>query len=133
MRSTASNGNELRSTVPLAELESTRRPLSSTSALTALRPRSAMLAEPSLPRPAVSLAEALATGSSRSNSPTLVEPVLSISVRSRIVTGAGPVRSRSEEHTSELQSLKRISYAVFCLKTKNDHITHTDIQRQYTK
>src|SRR3546814_3140850 len=27
--------------------------------------------------------------------------------------------SRSEEHTSELQSLKRISYAVFCLKKKN--------------
>src|SRR3546814_3366725 len=28
---------------------------------------------------------------------------------------------RSEEHTSELQSLMRISYAVFCLKTKNQH------------
>src|SRR3546814_4428329 len=27
-------------------------------------------------------------------------------------------RDRSEEHTSELQSLMRISYAVFCLKTK---------------
>src|SRR3546814_7549858 len=31
---------------------------------------------------------------------------------------------RSEEHTSELQSLMRISYAVFCLKKKNRH-THT--------
>src|SRR3546814_4827026 len=31
---------------------------------------------------------------------------------------------RSEEHTSELQSLMRISYAVFCLKKKNNH-THT--------
>src|SRR3546814_1644303 len=31
---------------------------------------------------------------------------------------------RSEEHTSELQSLMRISYAVFCLKKKNNkHIT----------
>src|SRR3546814_3985165 len=30
--------------------------------------------------------------------------------------------SRSEEHTSELQSLMRISYAVFCLKKKNKHI-----------
>src|SRR3546814_10755292 len=30
----------------------------------------------------------------------------------------GTVSSRSEEHTSELQSLMRISYAVFCLKTK---------------
>src|SRR3546814_5480448 len=29
-------------------------------------------------------------------------------------------RVRSEEHTSELQSLMRISYAVCCLKTKND-------------
>src|SRR3546814_5571414 len=34
-------------------------------------------------------------------------------------TAAGrPPRSRSEEHTSELQSLMRISYAVFCLKKK---------------
>src|SRR3546814_4639348 len=30
--------------------------------------------------------------------------------------------TRSEEHTSELQSLMRISYAVFCLKKKNQHI-----------
>src|SRR3546814_6647612 len=29
-------------------------------------------------------------------------------------------RTRSEEHTSELQSLMRISYAVFCLKKKNN-------------
>src|SRR3546814_3556220 len=29
--------------------------------------------------------------------------------------------TRSEEHTSELQSLMRISYAVFCLKKKNTH------------
>src|SRR3546814_1871902 len=37
-----------------------------------------------------------------------------------------PIRSRlarSEEHTSELQSLMRISYAVFCLNKKK-HITH---------
>src|SRR3546814_4672587 len=31
---------------------------------------------------------------------------------------------RSEEHTSELQSLMRISYAVFCLKKKNKKSTH---------
>src|SRR3546814_4633778 len=31
---------------------------------------------------------------------------------------------RSEEHTSELQSLMRISYAVFCLKKKNHTHTH---------
>src|SRR3546814_9164666 len=32
-----------------------------------------------------------------------------------------PVEVRSEEHTSELQSLMRISYAVFCLKNKTKH------------
>src|SRR3546814_3603632 len=32
--------------------------------------------------------------------------------------GSARVRPRSEEHTSELQSLMRISYAVFCLKKK---------------
>src|SRR3546814_6083950 len=38
------------------------------------------------------------------------------------VEGVGqlPVGTRSEEHTSELQSLMRISYAVFCLKKKNN-------------
>src|SRR3546814_2393768 len=35
---------------------------------------------------------------------------------------------RSEEHTSELQSLMRISYAVFCLKKKKKH--NTDIQHR---
>src|SRR3546814_3458392 len=34
-------------------------------------------------------------------------------------TGPG-IADRSEEHTSELQSLMRISYAVFCLKKKNN-------------
>src|SRR3546814_4405051 len=32
--------------------------------------------------------------------------------------------ARSEEHTSELQSLMRISYAVFCLKKKTKHINN---------
>src|SRR3546814_4867909 len=34
--------------------------------------------------------------------------------------GASHANMRSEEHTSELQSLMRISYAVFCLKKKNN-------------
>src|SRR3546814_2243243 len=38
---------------------------------------------------------------------------------------------RSEEHTSELQSLMRISYAVFCLKKKTKHNTH-DVNTQLT-
>src|SRR3546814_3454483 len=39
-------------------------------------------------------------------------------------------RTRSEEHTSELQSLMRISYAVFCLKkkTKKKNTTNIDIR-----
>src|SRR3546814_5847570 len=45
-----------------------------------------------------------------------------------LAAGAGQVRAdRSEEHTSELQSLMRISYAVFCLKKKkhiNKNTTH---------
>src|SRR3546814_6920902 len=34
-----------------------------------------------------------------------------------------PGRNRSEEHTSELQSLMRISYAVFCLQKKKNTVT----------
>src|SRR3546814_1268212 len=41
-----------------------------------------------------------------------------------------PPDSRSEEHTSELQSLMRISYAVFCLKKKNNH--HSNNSHIYT-
>src|SRR3546814_4769748 len=50
--------------------------------------------------------------------------------RAARATAAVPRRARadnrSEEHTSELQSLMRISYAVFCLKKKTTHITETD-------
>src|SRR3546814_3744141 len=38
-------------------------------------------------------------------------------------TGLSDFGGRSEEHTSELQSLMRISYAVFCLKKKKKHTT----------
>src|SRR3546814_6658752 len=41
-----------------------------------------------------------------------------------------PIGQRSEEHTSELQSLMRISYAVFCLKKqKKQTNTHTHVDR----
>src|SRR3546814_5655446 len=39
-------------------------------------------------------------------------------------------RERSEEHTSELQSLMRISYAVFCLKKKKEEV-YTNKQQKY--
>src|SRR3546814_1729172 len=49
--------------------------------------------------------------------------------------GATPPK-RSEEHTSELQSLMRISYAVFCLKKKNykpsTHAEQKDTHQIYT-
>src|SRR3546814_1154665 len=62
----------------------------------------------------------------------LGHPLVSLPVAALLLTanqGAGPARlsalvlglgARSEEHTSELQSLMRISYAVFCLKKKKE-------------
>src|SRR3546814_7552528 len=46
--------------------------------------------------------------------------------REGVVQGAdvGGALHRSEEHTSELQSLMRISYAVFCLKKKKNQNNH---------
>src|SRR3546814_10061357 len=41
-----------------------------------------------------------------------------------------PPTDRSEEHTSELQSLMRISYAVFCLKKKKKKIEQMNIRNQ---
>src|SRR3546814_2258431 len=48
----------------------------------------------------------------------------------RLDRGTRTVLSRSEEHTSELQSLMRISYAVFCLKKTKK--TNTDYQPHST-
>src|SRR3546814_9949082 len=50
-------------------------------------------------------------------SPAAPEPMM--------MTSASTSAIRSEEHTSELQSLMRISYAVFCLKKKNNKIKKT--------
>src|SRR3546814_2589672 len=46
--------------------------------------------------------------------------------RKKCARAPGPLgQNRSEEHTSELQSLMRISYAVFCLKKKNTDLYMT--------
>src|SRR3546814_7704180 len=45
----------------------------------------------------------------------------------------GSWRMRSEEHTSELQSLMRISYAVFCLKKKNKKVIKNENEEQHRK
>src|SRR3546814_7196912 len=58
-------------------------------------------------------------------------------VRSR--SARSDIHQRSEEHTSELQSLMRISYAVFCLKKKKDtrrnttQLYHTTQTKPYQK
>src|SRR3546814_7352623 len=58
--------------------------------------------------------------------PTLAERPTASHSRAIIST----TTSRSEEHTSELQSLMRISYAVFCLKKKKKHKFN---QKTYTQ
>src|SRR3546814_4606097 len=58
----------------------------------------------------------------RAGDDALGGPVVPVVGHEALVDEAGHVagdRERSEEHTSELQSLMRISYAVFCLKKKN--------------
>src|SRR3546814_6714215 len=60
---------------------------------------------------AVSLRAAAYTG--------LRQPTLNELYRPFVVFPVETRANRSEEHTSELQSLMRISYAVFCLKKKN--------------
>src|SRR3546814_8806324 len=45
------------------------------------------------------------------------------SLAAQLFTQGGPLK-RSEEHTSELQSIMRISYAVFCLKKKKNTKRH---------
>src|SRR3546814_7107271 len=49
---------------------------------------------------------------------TYSEKICAAAFSPRAWTYASATRTRSEEHTSELQSLMRISYAVFCLKKK---------------
>src|SRR3546814_6649440 len=59
--------------------------------------------------------------------PELELPVLGAGIGDVVLAEAVPVDApgvqRSEEHTSELQSLMRISYAVFCLKKKKKYKT----------
>src|SRR3546814_8431631 len=55
-------------------------------------------------------------------------PSMSRSISPSLHSGKVSRVSRSEEHTSELQSLMRISYAVFCLKKKKPYLlTYTKI------
>src|SRR3546814_21053786 len=66
--------------------------------------------------------ETVATAAVRdaANGGQFLEEIAQIGLAPRLISGAEEARlsaqGRSEEHTSELQSLMRISYAVFCLK-----------------
>src|SRR3546814_16180282 len=59
--------------------------------------------------------------SARLFEPSLARARTSITFRPS-TTGTADEKKRSEEHTSELQSLMRISYAVFCLKKKKNQL-----------
>src|SRR3546814_6498633 len=79
-------------------------------------------------------------GNAPITSPRLMSATILVSAK--VASGAKSILTfdRSEEHTSELQSLMRISYAVFCLKKKNIHNTYsktityycTHIYNEYT-
>src|SRR3546814_8333963 len=73
----------------------------------------------------------LPTGEFRTMSETTINPNRALGEKSDCsndftCSGRAQECQRSEEHTSELQSLMRISYAVFCLKKKNT----TDTQQE---
>src|SRR3546814_8895161 len=65
----------------------------------------------------------------------ICRPVRSCRSASRwtLLTSGQVASRRSEEHTSELQSLMRISYAVFCLKKKQTYNKHMDYHNQTIK
>src|SRR3546814_6763058 len=81
----------------------------------------------------------LSTSGARYSGVPLVSSAVTVCVKpSRVMPSA--CRRRSEEHTSELQSLMRISYAVFCLKKKikkqvsdkNEHTKHHTLKEKLT-
>src|SRR3546814_6878684 len=63
---------------------------------------------------------------------SLRPPRMRIAVREIVGRREQRPRRRSEEHTSELKSLMRISYAVFCLKKKKKRINYKK-QHKHTK
>src|SRR3546814_4958084 len=83
------------------------------------RNRAAQPPGPGLPRQAPSVK--ISTRSPGSS------PVSAMTALALDAIGGGA--ARSEEHTSELQSLMRISYAVFCLKKKKNNIKNIETNR----
>src|SRR3546814_6374144 len=54
--------------------------------------------------------------------PAQIYPLYEMATQAAWQQTPAQAQARSEEHTSELQSLMRISYAVFCLKKKKQHV-----------
>src|SRR3546814_1204735 len=77
-------------------------------------------------RSVVPLDEVRPAGAARDEMPSVDAPRF-VGVGAAGIPDVEPVVSRSEEHTSELQSLMRISYAVFCLKKQKHETTKAQI------
>src|SRR3546814_8335634 len=56
--------------------------------------------------------------------PAIYDSTMQVAVAVLSEKDTGAKKLRSEEHTSELQSLMRISYAVFCLKKKKEYYSY---------
>src|SRR3546814_6458262 len=82
--------------------------------------KATLLAEAEAAR--IPLDATLAVGDGANDVPMIEAAGLGVAYHAKPKTAAAAhARIRSEEHTSELQSLMRISYAVFCLKKKKTH------------
>src|SRR3546814_2258940 len=90
-----------------------------------LAPQQRLAAEPHVDRPVDQRRiERLAglDGDDHVSDRTLIVETAGVAVRGHLGAGRGQqMHIRSEEHTSELQSLMRISYAVFCLKKQTHY------------
>src|SRR3546814_6624189 len=87
-------------------------------------------------QPQVGLSRALGIGAAGDDEAAIGSPDRGIAhIVARAADDAFPaaLRGRSEEHTSELQSLMRTSYAVFCLKKKKHKKTTTPVEHLYMK
>src|SRR3546814_1082355 len=82
---------------------------------------------PAAPVPAVELVDNGKAYRLTAELPGLSEQDIAVSIADGVldISGEKKEESRSEEHTSELQSLMRTSYAVFCLKKKKQQKHHT--------
>src|SRR3546814_10838447 len=103
---------ELAQVLHLAKLDLPQEPAECLAALTALTA--------SLPTHTVRSEEQIAL--QQFSTPAAIGYLAALAVR---ITTADTVLERSEEHTSELQSLMRTSYAAFCLKKQKTHTKQT--------